>query len=58
MTTDNMIRSRLNPASRRQFEELMERLDLAHSHGGESKTIREAINLALKHLDLKKKWFG
>ena len=57
MQKDNVVRTRLSPNEQRKFEELMERLELTKIHGAESKTLRKALDLALKHLELKDKWF-
>ncbi len=55
--TDNIVRARLKPNELRKFEELMEKLGLTTVHGAESKTVQKALDLALKHLEFKEKWF-
>lgn len=47
------IKSRLNPKELKEFNELKAILGYTELYGSDSKTIKAAIRLAIKHLKLK-----
>jgi len=56
MARNPLYRSRFDEEHQREFNKLMARLNLTDTHGAESETLRRAVVLANKHLDLKKKF--